>query len=52
MSARLWLDRAHKALDEAVAAAYGWSVDLSDEEILERLFHLNQERSAEQDGTN
>lgn len=41
-----WLDHAHRALDEAVAAAYGWSADLSDEEILERLFRLNQERSA------
>ena len=41
-----WLDHAHKALDEAVAAAYGWPADQSDEEILERLFHLNQERAA------
>lgn len=41
-----WLDHAHRALDEAVAAAYGWPADLSDEEILERLFRLNQERSA------
>jgi type II restriction/modification system DNA methylase subunit YeeA len=44
-----WLDHAHKALDEAVAAAYGWPADLSDEEILERLFHLNQERAAAQE---
>lgn len=43
-----WLDNAHRALDEAVAAAYGWSADLSDEEILERLFKLNQERAAAQ----
>ena len=41
-----WLDHAHRALDEAVAAAYGWPADLSDEEILERLFKLNQERAA------
>ena len=40
-----WLDNAHRALDEAVAAAYGWSIDLSDNEVLERLFELNQERA-------
>ena len=45
-----WLDHAHRALDEAVAAAYGWSAKLSDEEILERLFKLNQERAAAQTG--
>ena len=47
-----WLDHAHKALDEAVAEAYGWGDDfrngvLTDDEILARLFKLNQERSAE-----
>lgn len=41
-----WLDMAHKKLDAAVAAAYGWPVGLSDEEVLERLFALNQERAA------
>lgn len=40
-----WLDLAHKRLDEAVFAAYGWTSDLSDEEILERLLALNLERS-------
>ncbi len=51
-----WLDHAHRALDEAVAEAYGWGDDwradlLTDEEILARLFHLNQERAAaEKDG--
>jgi type II restriction/modification system DNA methylase subunit YeeA len=45
-----WLDHAHKALDEAVATAYGWADDwragtLTDDEILARLFQLNQERS-------
>jgi type II restriction/modification system DNA methylase subunit YeeA len=40
-----WLDNVHKELDAAVAAAYGWPADLSDEEILERLFQLNQERA-------
>jgi type II restriction/modification system DNA methylase subunit YeeA len=40
-----WLDHAHRELDEAVAAAYGWPADLSDDEILARLFQLNQERA-------
>jgi len=40
-----WLDMAHKRLDAAVAAAYGWPADLPDDEILARLFALNQERS-------
>ena len=43
-----WLDLAHKALDVAVAAAYGWPADLTDEEILERLLALNLERAAEE----
>ena len=38
-----WLDLAHKRLDEAVFAAYGWKSDLSDEEILEKLLALNLE---------
>ena len=37
---------AHKRLDAAVAAAYGWPAELSDDEVLERLFALNQERAA------
>ena len=41
-----WLDLAHKKLDEAVFAAYGWPPDLTDEEILERLLALNLERSS------
>jgi type II restriction/modification system DNA methylase subunit YeeA len=41
-----WLDNAHRDLDAAVAKAYGWPADLSDEQILERLFALNQERAA------
>lgn len=43
-----WLDNAHRDLDAAVAAAYGWPADLSDDEVLERLFALNQERAARQ----
>jgi hypothetical protein len=38
----------HDTLDAAVAAAYGWSVDLREEEILERLVALNKERAAEE----
>jgi hypothetical protein len=38
----------HRDLDAAVAKAYGWPADLSDEQILERLFALNQERAAAQ----
>ncbi|MBI3197675.1 MAG: class I SAM-dependent DNA methyltransferase [Rhodospirillales bacterium] len=56
-----WLAHAHRALDRAVAAAYGWPEALADraqpenpdaadrkaaeEEILKRLFDLNQERA-------
>ena len=39
-----WLANAHHALDEAVAAAYGWPADLSDDEVLARLLRLNYER--------
>jgi type II restriction/modification system DNA methylase subunit YeeA len=41
-----WLDMAHRKLDRAVFAAYGWPDDLSDEAILERLLALNRERAA------
>lgn len=40
-----WLVEAHRSLDAAVAAAYVWPTDISDDEALERLFALNQERS-------
>ena len=40
-----WLDNAHGNLDEAVFAAYGWSSDISDEEILKNLLALNHERA-------
>lgn len=40
-----WLVNAHRKLDEAVAAAYGWDADISDEEALRRLLELNQKRS-------
>ena len=50
-----WLDHAHKALDQSVAEAYGWGDDwqagkLTDDEILSRLFSLNQERAKVQNG--
>ena len=48
-----WLTHAHAALDEAVAEAYGWGEDwragkLTEDEILARLFQLNQERAAKE----
>ena len=45
-----WLDMAHKKLDAAVFAAYGWPADLTDEQILEQLLTLNLERAAAQGG--
>jgi len=40
-----WLDLAHKKLDEAVFAAYGWPPDLTDDQILEGLLALNLKRA-------
>jgi type II restriction/modification system DNA methylase subunit YeeA len=40
-----WLQHAHTELDAAVAAAYGWNWPLSDDELLQCLFKLNQERT-------
>ena len=40
-----WLDLAHKKLDEAVFAAYGWDPSMTDEQILESLLRLNLERA-------
>jgi hypothetical protein len=39
-----WLANAHRKLDEAVFAAYGWPADLDDAEVLSRLLALNLER--------
>src|SRR5436853_7340911 len=36
-----WLAHAHAKLDAAVATAYGFNVDLTDEQILEELLALN-----------
>jgi hypothetical protein len=46
-----WLDHVHRELDEAVAAAYDWPADLSDDEILKRLFELNQARAGAREAT-
>ncbi|MBP7828758.1 MAG: class I SAM-dependent DNA methyltransferase [Kiritimatiellae bacterium] len=44
-----WLDQAHRKLDAAVFAAYGWPADLPDEAILERLLALNREQAVATD---
>ncbi len=41
-----WLANAHRTLDEAVFAAYGWPPSLSKQDILARLLALNHERAA------
>jgi type II restriction/modification system DNA methylase subunit YeeA len=41
-----WLAEAHRKLDEAVFAAYGWPSTLTDAELLEQLLRLNHERAA------
>jgi type II restriction/modification system DNA methylase subunit YeeA len=41
-----WLAEAHRKLDEAVLAAYGWPVTLTDAELLEHLLALNHQRAA------
>jgi type II restriction/modification system DNA methylase subunit YeeA len=40
-----WLADAHRDLDAAVAAAYGWPADISDEDALARLLELNLSRA-------
>jgi type II restriction/modification system DNA methylase subunit YeeA len=40
-----WLANAHRALDEAVAAAYGISPDVSDDDVLSHLLELNVSRA-------
>ncbi len=42
------LKHLHDRLDDAVARAYGWPADLSEQEILGRLVALNKERAAEE----
>jgi len=40
-----WLELAHRKLDEAVFAAYGWDAGMSDDELLEKLLALNLARA-------
>jgi hypothetical protein len=40
-----WLNQAHSRLDEAVLGAYGWSLDIRDNEILANLLALNLEQN-------
>ena len=40
-----WLDNAHRKLDEAVFAAYGWPTNLSDNTEFLRLLALNHQRA-------
>ncbi len=40
-----WLDVAHRKLDEAVFAAYGWDPAVSDDELLAKLLQLNLDRA-------
>ena len=42
-----WLAHAHRALDEAVAHAYGWPPEMSEEALLAKLLALNVERAKE-----
>lgn len=44
----LILDEHHQAIDAAVAAAYGWPVDLVEEEVLIRLVALNRQRAQDE----
>ncbi|MBI1900260.1 MAG: hypothetical protein HYS13_03980 [Planctomycetia bacterium] len=41
-----WLDLAHRRLDEAVFAAYGWPAAMGDEELLGKLLELSLQRAA------
>jgi hypothetical protein len=42
-----WLADCHARLDDAVAQAYGWESDLTDDGLLDRLLALNQTRAGE-----
>jgi type II restriction/modification system DNA methylase subunit YeeA len=41
-----WLSNAHEQLDAAVAAAYGWPHDISEQDALRKLLEMNRERAA------
>jgi hypothetical protein len=40
-----WLTQAHRDLDAAVAVAYGWTPDITEEDALSKLLELNTSRS-------
>ena len=40
-----WLADAHATLDAAVAAAYGWPTDITDDDALRKLLALNRDRT-------
>lgn len=42
----MWLEVAHRELDAAVFAAYGWPVEITDAELLGHLLKLNRIRAA------
>ncbi len=44
----LILKELHDRIDDAVMRAYGWSTELSDEQIIEQLVTLNQVRASEE----
>jgi hypothetical protein len=39
------MNNAHRDLDNAVAEAYGWHADISDDKVLNELLELNKSRS-------
>ena len=43
-----WLADAHASLDAAVAVAYGWPVDITDDDALRELLNLNSGRQVEE----
>jgi type II restriction/modification system DNA methylase subunit YeeA len=43
-----WLAQAHRALDSAVAAAYGWPPDIGEDDALSQLLEMNRDRAAAQ----
>ena len=45
-----WLEDAHAALDQAVATAYDWPGNISEEDALSRLLALNSAYSEQSDG--
>jgi hypothetical protein len=45
-----WLDLAHKKLDAAVFAAYGWDPEITYDDLLANLLSLNLERAAAEQG--